>query len=232
MEEHKTTITPDGGLSKISTWIYRESINNGTGYGAWSGYLTSSNKTQSVSITTSGQHKIQVEATDKAGLTSVVTSNVFNIDKTMPSASISYSTTGWTNGNVIVTTKCSDTGGSEIKTTPTVITAMSNTSGNVVCVDNAGNTSANTSCNVTNIDKIAPVIKVSGNQTYTISTSAYTGVMTGVTASDNIGGNIISKVTYTSNVNMRREGTYTVTYKVTDLAGNSASGSRNIFLKG
>ncbi|MGE5456087.1 MAG: glycine-rich protein [Ignavibacteriales bacterium] len=85
--------------------------------------------------------------------------------------------------------------------------------------DNAGNTIIARS-NVFNLDNIVPVITVTPATVNTFLNSTYTD--TGVTASDNTGGNITASIVTTGNVNTAVVCTYTLTYNVSDAAGNVA----------
>jgi hypothetical protein len=74
---------------------------------------------------------------------------------------------------------------------------------------------------VTWIDKIRPVITLLGNATVTIPQgSSYADA--GATAEDNYDGIITDKIIINNPVNISLVGTYTVTYNVTDAAGNAA----------
>ena len=71
-------------------------------------------------------------------------------------------------------------------------------------------------------DAIAPVIKMLGKSPISIIVgSKYTDA--GATATDNLDGNITSKIVTVNNVNVSKVGTYTVTYNVTDTKGNAAT---------
>jgi len=73
-----------------------------------------------------------------------------------------------------------------------------------------------------NKDKTAPVITIIGyNPIYTNKDSAY--VDPGATATDDVDGNITSKIVVTNNVNVADTGTYQVKYNVADNAGNKAT---------
>jgi len=66
-----------------------------------------------------------------------------------------------------------------------------------------------------------PVITLSGLPTVTVEAgTAYSYL--GATAFDNVGGNISANIAAINNVNTAAIGTYTVTYDVSDLAGNAA----------
>jgi hypothetical protein len=97
-----------------------------------------------------------------------------------------------------------------VGTTPVTITST----------DACGNSSACT-FNVTVNDTEKPVITLSGNAPeYVCQNSAYTDA--GATATDNCGGILTSSIVAVSSVNTAVPGDYTVTYNVTDAAGNAA----------
>lgn len=76
-------------------------------------------------------------------------------------------------------------------------------------------------------DSTKPVITLKGDSIVTINLgTTYTDA--GATATDNIDGNITSKIKVNSNVNINRVGTYIVTYTVTDNAGNTATLTRTV----
>lgn len=72
------------------------------------------------------------------------------------------------------------------------------------------------------IDITVPVITITGSSSITIKRNS-TYVDQGATATDNIDGNITSRIVTTSTVNTKTTGTYYVKYNVTDTAGNAAS---------
>lgn len=71
------------------------------------------------------------------------------------------------------------------------------------------------------IDNVKPTITLKGASSLTVAAgSAYTDL--GATATDNVDGDISAKITTTGSVNTNTLGTYTITYNVTDAAGNAA----------
>jgi hypothetical protein len=91
----------------------------------------------------------------------------------------------------------------------------------ILAKDNAGNTTI-TRTNVFNIDNTAPVITMNGSTPVNIAINlAYTDA--GATATDSSEGVITNRIVATSTVNMSVGGTYTVTYNVSDTAGNAAA---------
>ena len=71
-------------------------------------------------------------------------------------------------------------------------------------------------------DAVPPVISLVGNATVDVpSNSVYTDA--GATAEDNIDGDISNAIVVSNNVNTAVVGSYSVTYNVTDRAGNAAT---------
>ena len=88
--------------------------------------------------------------------------------------------------------------------------------------DAAGNTASATRTVVVSADTTAPVITLLGSATVNLTVGdAYTDA--GATATDNIDGNITSSIVVTGSVNTNVVGTYTLTYNVSDAAGNAAT---------
>jgi len=74
------------------------------------------------------------------------------------------------------------------------------------------------------IDEENPVISGTRNVTYVIDQSATPNFSEGVTAFDNLDGNITSKLTVdSSEVDLTMPGSYAVNYSVTDISGNEAT---------
>jgi hypothetical protein len=71
-------------------------------------------------------------------------------------------------------------------------------------------------------DTEVPVITLSGQASVSIE-SGQNYVDSGATAIDNIDGNISTSISVVNTVNTRSVGTYTVTYNVSDFAGNAAA---------
>ena len=71
-------------------------------------------------------------------------------------------------------------------------------------------------------DAVPPELILIGDDPFNVPAGS-TFVDPGVTATDNIDGDIRSSVIATGNVNSAVVGTYSVTYEVTDFAGNSAT---------
>ena len=76
-------------------------------------------------------------------------------------------------------------------------------------------------------DNVKPVITLKGNSTVNVRLGDKY-VDAGATALDNIDGNITSKIITKSNVNTLKVGTYTVSYTVSDKAGNVYTKTRTV----
>lgn len=87
--------------------------------------------------------------------------------------------------------------------------------------DALGNTSSITRT-VKVVDNVKPVIALSGSASMTIKRFS-TFKDPGATASDNYDGNLSSKISKSGSVSTWFLGTYTITYKVSDSAGNAAT---------
>jgi hypothetical protein len=92
--------------------------------------------------------------------------------------------------------------------------------------DAANNTSTKTAT-ITIADQTAPVITLTGENTETIALgSVYTDK--GAGATDAVDGDVTSDIVVESDVDASTEGTYTVTYTVSDAAGNEQQATRTI----
>ena len=87
--------------------------------------------------------------------------------------------------------------------------------------DAAGNAATQVVRTVNVVDMTAPVITMIGTDVTITVNTPYTDQ--GATASDNVDGDITASIVTVNNVNTALVGTYTVTYDVTDAAGNAAT---------
>lgn len=74
----------------------------------------------------------------------------------------------------------------------------------------------------------APVLNVPEDQTVSLSHNGTFDVLNGVTTSDKEDGDLTKAIKVTGNVDLSKEGTYTLTYSVTDSAGQTTSAKRVI----
>lgn len=223
----------DTGGSGVSYWRYRRSSNDGASYGAWSGNITSSSS--NVTVSGHGLHKLQVEVVDKAGNRAVYTSNTYELDTVLPTASISASTTAYTNGNVTLSLTSSDADsgiasvkkpdGTSVSASSTSYTVTSNGTYAFDVLDNAGN-KRTVSISVSNIDKTKPV----GTLTQTPTGWTNGNVTLNLSAVSDAGGSGLKHIklpngTYTTGTNASQvisaNGTYS--FVLYDNAGNQTT---------
>ena len=82
-------------------------------------------------------------------------------------------------------------------------------------------------CDRCKADSVLPIITLNGSSTIVLKVGeAYTEL--GATAKDDIDGDISSKIITTGTVNTSVAGTYTITYTVSDNAGNVSTATRTI----
>ena len=82
-------------------------------------------------------------------------------------------------------------------------------------------------CDKCKADSVLPVITLNGSATISLTVGAtYTEL--GAKASDDVDGDISAKIITTGTVNTAVAGTYTITYTVSDTAGNIATATRTI----
>ncbi|HOS02091.1 MAG TPA: DUF5011 domain-containing protein, partial [Candidatus Hydrogenedentes bacterium] len=80
-----------------------------------------------------------------------------------------------------------------------------------------------------NPDTTPPTITILGSNPATVEAkTSYSDA--GATASDNVDGNITSRISVNNGVNVNVKGTYSVVYSVSDTAGNSAQASRTVYV--
>ena len=119
-------------------------------------------------------------------------------------------------GNITSRITVNNTVNTSTAGTYTVTYAVSDTAGNSADV-----VTRTVVVNNQTTDTQKPVITLIGNDTITLTVGdTYTDA--GATATDNVDGNITSHITVNNTVNTSTAGTYTVTYNVSDMAGNSA----------
>ena len=94
--------------------------------------------------------------------------------------------------------------------------------GNVVIYTSGGNPVWATGTAQAPADTTRPVITLTGSATMSV-TQGSTFTDPGATASDDVDGNITSKIVKTGSVNTATVGTYTLSYNVKDNAGNAAT---------
>ncbi|MBI2065146.1 MAG: DUF5011 domain-containing protein [Candidatus Yanofskybacteria bacterium] len=163
-----------------------------------------------------GEHTVTILAYDMAGNpnTAATGQTSYTIDNTAPTATIEYSTTAPINGSVTATLDPSEdvivtNNGGE-----TSYEFTENGSFAFEFVDEAGNDGSATAT-VENIDTIAPIITLTGDNPQTIELGTGYAEL-GATTDDD------SEVIIDASAFVDAVGSYTITYNAMDTAGNSA----------
>ncbi|MED4063108.1 Ig-like domain-containing protein [Priestia megaterium] len=181
---------------------------------------------------------LNVTAKDKAGNISKTTTVTVQ-DKTAPSApNINKVTTNDTKvtgkaeansmvyvkvGTKVIGEKAADSKGAF---SVPIAKQKANTKIGVVAKDKAGNYSPYTYTFVTAADTIKPVITGAINKTVKVNSTFNSKA--GVTATDNVDGNLTNSIQVSGSVNTKKKGVYTLTYSVVDTSGNKAVVTRKI----
>ncbi len=228
---YSTTLLTNGNV--VATITTNKAINTPAGWTPTS--ATQFQRTYTANTTEN------VDLSDPAGNTTQAAINISNIDKTAPTGSASYSTTAPTNGSVVATITSSEpiiTPAGWVSTSATTFTKTYTTNAYqaVMITDLAGNTPwADVIISITNIDQVPPILTI-GATTTSFGVGDAIVLTTAVTATDAVSGNLTGAVT-TACVDgtltplpcaqlSNAAGTYTVTYNVSDAAGNTATGTR------
>lgn len=93
--------------------------------------------------------------------------------------------------------------------------------------DAAGNTATQVVRTVEVLDVTPPVITITGSSTLSLDVGD-TYIELGATATDDTDGDLTSNISIINNVDVNIAGTYSVTYTVSDAAGNEASETRQV----
>lgn len=186
-------------------------------------------------------------AKDEIGNTAIQGSNIFKVDSTLPTITFGTNGNSTYQKNASTTVSVSDdvavnesslkyqwTSSTTVPTSEsfvqsftngTVVNAPASQNGDrylwILAKDTAGNEKIQSS-NVFKLDNTAPTLTLVGSNPATSNTGT-TYVDAGVTATDNLDTGITGRVQVTSNVNNSARGTYTVTYTLSDIAGNVAA---------
>lgn len=190
--------------------------------------------TGSVNTKVSGTYTLTYFVSDKAGNESKVTRKI----TVLPVDTIKPSIAGAANKVVTMNTAFDPKAGvtardnidgdltKGIKVTGSVNTKVKGTYTLTYTVtDKAGNT-ASVARKITVLDNVLPIIKGAVNKTVSINSKFDSKA--GVTATDNIDGDLTKMIKVSGTVNTKVKGTYTLTYTVSDKAGNTAAVVRKV----
>jgi P2-related tail formation protein len=200
------------------------------------GDLTSVLKvTGTVNVKKKGTYTLTYTVTDQSGNTATVTRKITVVDNIKPAISGAADTAIAINSafdpKTGVTAKDNVDGDltSVLKVTGTVNVKKKGTyTLTYMVTDQSGNT-ATVTRKITVIDNVKPVI--SGATAKSITINSAFNPKTGVTARDNVDGDLTGAIKITGTVNPKKKGTYTLTYTVSDKSGNKAMITRKITVK-
>jgi len=179
-------------------------------------------------LTSKGTYVVTYKATDGSGNTATATRTVNVVDTTGPVITLNGSNpmtvqcgTGYSEPGATANDSCD--GSLPVTITGTVLSSKGTYTVTYKATDSSGNTTTATRT-VNVIDTTGPVITLNGSSPMTVECG--TGyVEPGATANDVCDG--VLPVTITGTV-LTSKGTYTVTYKATDSAGNVATKTRTV----
>ncbi|MCR8632198.1 immunoglobulin-like domain-containing protein [Paenibacillus radicis (ex Xue et al. 2023)] len=179
-----------------------------------------------------GTYTVNVMAGDAWGNQAVVRSVTFMVDSTPPAITLNGTNTLQLGVGSIFT----DPGATALDAVDGDLTSQVTVNGTVntnqvgtyaltyQVTDAAGNTATKTRT-VNVVDGVAPIITLIGSNPMQVEAgSIFTDP--GATAWDAVDGDLTSQVTVSGTVNTNQVGTYTLTYQVSDAAGNPASLTR------
>jgi hypothetical protein len=207
--------------------------------------ITGSNTTSNVNITLPGTYTVTYTATDAAGNTATATRTVYVVaDNTPPVITMNGATNPY---QVAQNTTYVDPGATatdnadgtitltSANVTINVNTAVQGTNYTVVysVTDAAGNNATATRYVhvVAPADTTPPTLTLSGpNPLNTMKGNPFNDP--GATATDDVDGNLDANITNDSSTSLdvNTVGTYTVTYSVSDAAGNTATATRTVYV--
>ena len=176
---------------------FRTKVSNGE-WSAW----TNGSSPKTIKLSENGEFTIQAEVEDNAGNSTIVTSGVYQVDKSKPKITANPSSRSWDSANVSVTLNYSDTGGSGLKSKQYSWSSSSTSPGSwnnyssavsksdegvwylhAKAVDNAGNTTTEV-FGPYNIDKTKPTVNANiGSRDWGNSNAVVT-----LTYADNLSG--------------------------------------------
>lgn len=183
-----------------------------------------------------GNHSIELTATDEAGNTATCTTSVTVVDETNPQIACPASVQVVADANCQAAvpnlagqTQASDCN-SPVTVTQSPAVGAPLTLGvhtiTLTATDAAGNSSS-CAVQVTVVDQTAPVVTLLGGTTMTVECHS-TFTDPGATALDNCAGNLTASIIASGSVNVNAPGQYSLTYTVTDPAGNIGSATRTV----
>jgi S-ribosylhomocysteine lyase LuxS involved in autoinducer biosynthesis len=227
------TVSDAGGVNASSLkYLWNTSTTAPTEASFTTTFTGGGTLTSPVGVT--GGYYLWILAKDNTGNTAVVKTNVFNLDNTKPVITMNGSSTVTVNKGSTYT----DAGATAADTNSGIsgsVTSTGSVNPSIVGTytitynvnDNAGNAATSVTRTINVVDVLAPVITLNGSNPTNINVNG-TYVDAGATATDDVDGDVTSKIVVTGTVNPSVAGTYTITYTVKDNANNTATKTRTV----
>ncbi|MFC0213575.1 Ig-like domain repeat protein [Paenibacillus chartarius] len=180
--------------------------------------ILNNNRSDQYVFRENGKFKFYVQ--DLAGNTAEIEAVVNNIDKSTAKVNYKYSETAPTKNNVTVKLEA-DRALTYTGISGNTVTFTENGTRWLEATDALGNVYV-LKVTVGNIDREAPKLRFLNGDDLLLQIGSAVTPAADVEATDNIDGNVNNKLTVTHNIQTQQPGTYTITYRVTDAAGNTA----------
>jgi prepilin-type N-terminal cleavage/methylation domain-containing protein len=192
------------------------------------------NQTINTPSDVSGSYYLWVVARDTAGNETISRSDVFSLDNTKPiitlngdaNVTVNKGST-YTDAGATASDEHSGLNGSVTVTGSVNVNVIGTYTITYTVSDKAGNEASPVTRTINVVDVSAPVITILGDNPVTINVgSVYSDA--GVTALDDVDGDVTSEIVKTGTVNPNVIGIYTITYTVKDSVGNQAVATRTV----
>ena len=221
--ETRTVTVVDTTAPVITVTAGTDTIERGSAWTDAGATTTEGTITTSGTVDTAvaGTYAITYSATDASDLTTTETRTVTVVDTTAPVITVTAGTDTIERGSAWTDAGATTTEGT-ITTSGTVDTDVAGTYAITYSATDASDLTTTETRTVTVVDTTAPVITVTGANPTTVEQGAiYTDA--GATATDAVDGDLSDNISVTGSVDTTSMGTYTLTYNVSDAAGNVAS---------
>ena len=215
--ETVTWSIPASGVSISSAGVV--TLDSAANYQVATSHSFTINATDSIgNVTSTGALSVSVVDATAPTITSGVVSSVNDGDTALGSMSSNEAVTWSITGSGV---SISSSGAVTLDSAANAGSATSH-SFTVTATDGSGNATTTGTLSVPVVDTTAPVISLVGNAVVSLELgTAYSDA--GATATDTKDGTVTSSITTVSDVDVNTVGTYTVTYNVADVAGNTAT---------
>jgi uncharacterized protein (TIGR02145 family) len=192
------------------------------------------NQTINTPNNVTGGYYLWILAKDIAGNTEITRTNIFNLDNTKPVITMNGTSpvtvnkgSLYTDAGATASDAHSGTNGSVTATGSVNVNVVGTYTITYTVSDKAGNDAVVVIRIINVVDVSAPIITIKGDNPATINVgSIYSDA--GAIAVDDVDGDVTNSIQTTGTVNPSVVGTYTITYTVSDTAGNISTAKRTV----